>query len=198
MITLFRATLFKRAFPLPARATRPRLASTGGCFRGDFSRYGRVGKAFAARSGRRGLGPVRVASASRGRIRADPPDRTQHNASRRARRRSGARRPSVFVAGKCGIYSLDPPIKPASRPSGDFMSRRLQPVEERVDSRGLGPMVVRARAASASMRNGRISPLIPPGKPGGGKRRVAIRERCGDPAASGPPKDLPHAEAPSH
>ena len=26
------------------------------------------------------------------------------------------------------------------------------------------------------MRNGRIEPLIPPGKPGGGKRRVAIRE----------------------
>ena len=27
------------------------------------------------------------------------------------------------------------------------------------------------------MRNGRISmPLIPPGKPGGGKRRVAIRD----------------------
>ena len=26
------------------------------------------------------------------------------------------------------------------------------------------------------MRNGHIEPLIPPGKPGGGKRRVAIRE----------------------
>ena len=33
------------------------------------------------------------------------------------------------------------------------------------------------RYPSDLMRNGRISsPLIPPGKPGGGKRRVAIRE----------------------
>ena len=84
----------------PNAAMQPRLESAGAGSHAASSRYGRPGKVpgdCRAPTDRR-----HASTGQRDQLPADRPARTQHTASRRARRRSGERRPNGGRSGGCG------------------------------------------------------------------------------------------------